>query len=978
MKKNFTNLLVSLVFLLFSTTLFAQAGVGKISGKVTDADTKEPLIGANIVILNTNLGAATDLDGNYFILNITPGTYDVKVSYVGYASKTIQEVRVVANITYELNVELSTDFTLPEIVVEDKKLFEPKATNTVKVIDAEQISRIPVRGIANISSLQAGVVIQEGSGGQSGNADINVRGGRSSEVLYIIDGVPQNNLYNRGSVAQVSNDAIDQISFQVGGYEAKYGQAQSGIVSVTTKSGQPTYNILGDVVTSTYTDKFGYNLYTGTLSGPIIPGIPEHTIFLSAERQWSLDDNPIAIPFEFPTINKSYDYTPDNNSETWRLSGKTTHRMGSFSVNLGGLYNSRDYRLFSLAGITQVSQRFIKNDSHFADGFKESNLSFNARISQTVSQSTFWNLSVGYRAFEYKRFNPFFEDNLVAYGDSLTWYNQLGVRLYGDGFRTVQVDENNNPVLNPSGGLIAADTDENGIFRPYGWATGYYEHRGDDAIDVNFDITSQIGNHLLEFGAGASQDVVRGYSVYAYRYAQYNDSTDLSPAAKFTKLAPFVYGYDVTGQNEIGSDFNDGSLLAPLQRPYKPVIGYVYLQDRFELEDLVINLGLRADYFDFKSYELVNPALPYANGEFFTMNDFKLRDADLEVSPRIGVGFPVTESTVFHAQYGRFIQAPALTDVYFGPYDYNAWLPGTFDPQSGYNASLKPENTTQYEIGFRQLLADGHAALNITAFYKNVRDLVNVQQHQWREIEGGAIRTAIYPENSDFGTTKGLLFSLDVTRLSFFSVSAQYTFQIAEGTGSTTSSSQTAVFRNLDALPPKVIAPLNFDQTHTAILNLDFYVPQGELGIFEMLDANFLFSFSSGRPYTPVNQWNLLGDNSIYADNLGYINSAYAPGSFRIDLKLEKTFKIGDNIVLAPYLWIDNLLDSDNITNVYRSTGDPLTTGYLNTSDGINAIRLAGEGWRQDYISLERNPWNFGIPRLIKLGFKINFTNISL
>ena len=81
------------------------------SGKIIDADTKEPLIGANIIILNTNLGAATDIEGNYFILNITPGTYSVKVSYVGYAPKTIEDVRVVANITYELNIELSTDFT---------------------------------------------------------------------------------------------------------------------------------------------------------------------------------------------------------------------------------------------------------------------------------------------------------------------------------------------------------------------------------------------------------------------------------------------------------------------------------------------------------------------------------------------------------------------------------------------------------------------------------------------------------------------------------------------------------------------------------------------------------------------------------------------------------------------------------------------------------------------------------------------------
>jgi hypothetical protein len=146
-----------------------------------------------------------------------------------------------------------------------------------------------------------------------------------------------------------------------------------------------------------------------------------------------------------------------------------------------------------------------------------------------------------------------------------------------------------------------------------------------------------------------------------------------------------------------------------------------------------------------------------------------------------------------------------------------------------------------------------------------------------------------------------------------------------------------------------------------------------------MFNINALFSFNSGRPYTPVDRWNLASpDNSIVAENTGYINSSYASSSFRIDLKVEKTFMVGDYMLIAPYVWIENLLDTDNITSVYRSTGDPLTSGWLNTDDGRNAVELSGEGYRQDYISLERNPWNFGIPRLIKLGLKINFTNISL
>ncbi|VAX17709.1 TonB-dependent receptor, partial [hydrothermal vent metagenome] len=246
MKKFFTFSIFLFITVLVSSTLFAQVGTGKLAGRVVDADTGEPLIGANVVILNTSLGAACDIDGNYFILNISPGTYDVQISFVGYSSKVVQNVRIVSGITYELNESLSPGIAMEEVVVTDKKFFEAKATNTVAVVDAETIARLPVRGVENFASLQAGVVKQDGSGGAAGNATINVRGGRGNEVVYVVDGVVQNDLMYGTNQSQVSNIAIDQISFQVGGYEAKYGQAQSGIVNVTTKSGSPKYTIYGD------------------------------------------------------------------------------------------------------------------------------------------------------------------------------------------------------------------------------------------------------------------------------------------------------------------------------------------------------------------------------------------------------------------------------------------------------------------------------------------------------------------------------------------------------------------------------------------------------------------------------------------------------------------------------------------------------------------------------------------------------------
>jgi len=941
MNKIFTNVLVALSLLILTSSAFAQSGVGKISGKIVDSDTGEPLIGANIIILNTNLGAATDIDGSYFILNITPGTYNVKVSYVGYAPKTMQGVRIVANLTYELNIDLSTDFTLPEIVVEDTKFFELRSTNTVKVIDGDMLSRLPVKGVVNIVGLQSGVVIQEGSGGVDGNATINVRGGRASEVLFIIDGVPQTNIFNGANRSQVSDDAIDQISFQVGGYEAKYGQAQSGIVNITTRSGQANYNIFADVITSEFTDDYGYNQYTLNLSGPIIPGNANHTIFLSGESGWFKDSDPAAIDRTFESIGKTVTAREQMNSSILRFTGRTSSNMGSFRVNLSANVNFRDYRSYI--------HSYAKNNAQFNPAREQRNYSFSGRITQTVSPTSFWNFNVGVRRDQFNEFNPALGDDLFAYGDSTTLANLFGVELSKDGQR-IQKDNNN-------------------IFWAYGRINNRYSRQENDQLNADATFTSQIGNNLFEIGGGVNTHIIRNYVIGPVSLAGQSDT--LTVEEKFVIEQPTVFGYDITGTTKTssGDEFE----------PKEPFFAHAYLQDRFELEDLVLNIGLRMDYFDTKTDVLNDPIiidgepvlLPYAGGSDpnnFDDGDFHEKEAELEFSPRIGLGFPVTETTVFHAQYGRFIQIPQLTDLYTSIFDLEQFI--SFDPQYVQDGSIISEETISYEVGFRQLLGN-NAAMNITLFYKNIKGLVNRQQSFFQKTPGGELRTYIHPANSDFGTTKGLAFSLDVTRLSYFNFSLYYTFAVAEGTGSATNSSQTAVFRNQSGEAPKVIGPLDFDQRHTGVATIDFYVPEGELGIFEMVGANFLFSFASGRPYTPLDFFDILSGNNGGPSTTGYINSRNSPGTFRIDFKLEKSFSAGGFLV-TPYLWVQNLTGAENVTQVWRSTGDPYTSGFLNTAEGRAAILSNGEGYSQDYESLERDPINFGIPRLIRLGLKVN------
>lgn len=950
MKKLLTFSII-LFISVFSLSLFAQSSSGKLTGKVTDTETQEPLIGANIVLLNTSLGAACDIDGNYFILNITPGTYDVQVSFVGYTSKVIQGVRVIPGVTYELNATLSPGIAMEEIVVSDKKFFEEKSTNTVKVVDADQIDRLPVRGVTKIASLQAGVVMAEGSGGADGNGTINVRGGRGGEVLYIVDGVPQNDSYFGSNFSQVSNSAVDQLSFQIGGFEAKYGQAQSGIINITTKSGSPKYNLYADVLSSSYTDNYGYNLYTMSFGGPIIPGVKEHTFFLNAERGWFLDSDPRAIPLEIPSAGISSDFKPNMSSGTYRLSGRTSHDLKPFTLRLGANYNYTDSRSYV--------HSYAKNNSHHNPRRISDNLTISARLSQTVSSNAFWNLNTGFKNYTREGGDGYLFDNLEAYGDP-----DLNPEL---------VNDDGTPIT--PGSRLGLDA--LGSFYKAGRVSNSYDKADNKTFYADFDFTAQVDKHLFEVGAGASYDILRRYIIGPAKIAENKDRLTYEERAALQ--LPTLIGYDVTGNV---SDVDERATIEGFEldmsaKPKTPITAYAYLQDRFELEDIVLNVGLRMDYFDSQQDMLRDETLPYAfgNPDIFDSEDFVTKDPELFLSPRIGLGFPVTESTVFHAQYGKFIQRPNIIDVVTSINDLSGLInDGNFGVNTG---TVNSQTTTQYEIGFRQVLGDNAAGLNVTAFYKNTKGLVNDETIFFQRAEGSQVDRYYRPTNSDFGTVKGFALSLNVSSINYMALNVDYTFSIAEGTGSSTSSSTTAAFRNQNGETPKVIAPLDFDQRHTGVVSLSFFVPENDLGFLEMTSLNILYSFNSGRPYTPLESQNIVpGGSSNLGDTKGYVNSAFGPGSNRIDLKLEKSFKLFNNFYLSPYLWVENVLAAENPINVYRSTGDPYSTGYLNTDEG-KATTEQVPGYAEDYTALERNPFNFGIPRTIKLGIKVRFSNFG-
>ncbi|MFQ5602616.1 MAG: carboxypeptidase-like regulatory domain-containing protein [bacterium] len=942
---------IALVLLMFVVPFAVYgAGTAKFVGKVTDRETGDPLPGANVVIVGTTLGAATDVNGEYFILNIPPGTYEIQASFIGYNNLTIQNVRAVADLTEDINFELVPEALTGEelVIIAERPVFEKGATNTIRVVDSEQLSQLPIRGATQAVSIQAGVVVAEGSGGVDDNPIVNIRGGRGNETAYYVDGVLQNDLLFGTQSGQISNEAIEQVSMQVGGFEAKYGQAQSGVINITTKSGASNYAFGAEGITSEATDDYGYNIFNFSLSGPILPGSSKHTFFALVERNDFEDGNPKAINLKIPTAGIDSPTLPNNASDLWRWTAKTNHSFGDFRVQLTSSGSMRDAMGYV--------HSYAKNNSEHNSQFNDDNFGYSARITHTLNQSTFWNLNATYRLTKWEQGDGVFFDNLEAYGDTLA-----------------------NPILLERGVSQGErpGRDDNGVFFENGRVNNFYRKYEILNRGIHFDITSQVGKHLFEFGAGFNKNRINYFAISPSRLAvgiRDNPNTTANEADvnkdgvvdakdredRYLRQNVFNthYGFKPTGEKDNST-------------AREPEEAYVYLQDKIELGDLVLNLGLRFDYFDAKGEKLRDRENPFKNGDSqkFDDADFLPTDAEYDLVPRIGIGFPVSENTIFHAQYGKFIQRPRLIDLYWSRNRYDRLLvDNNFTILAG---DLESEETIQYEAGVRKTVGD-NIALDVTAFYKDVKGLVNTQQVKFFR----GIQQEIYmtPTNTDFGTIRGLAFKFDLRRTNYIAMSFDYTFSLAEGTGSSQSSSFVAAFRNDDGDTPKAIAPLNFDQRHTLVGNIDIRIPRGEGGILERTGANLLISYNSGRPYTPLETQDVLASSTNFGDTRGYVNSATGPGAFRLDLKIDKSFDVG-RLNLQPYLWVLNLTDEQNVNTVFRSTGDEFSTGFLETPAGKNAIKGAKDpdAFVSDYKAFERNPTRFGIPRQIRLGLKVNF-----
>ncbi|NTW23104.1 MAG: TonB-dependent receptor plug domain-containing protein [Lentimicrobium sp.] len=383
----------------------------------------------------------------------------------------------------------------------------------------------------------------------------------------------------------------------------------------------------------------------------------------------------------------------------------------------------------------------------------------------------------------------------------------------------------------------------------------------------------------------------------------------------------------------------------------------------------------------------VTPYLVDRNNVEVTSKAFSDYEPQISVMPRISFSFPISDEALFFAHYDVLTQRPTYA-LRMSPLDYY-FLPITGSPDIN-NPNLKPEKTIDYELGFQQRLSPS-SSMTISAYYREIRDQIQAFRY-----------TAAYPKtyysynNIDFSTVKGMTVTYDLRRTSNARVRASYTLQFANGTGSNPEFAKGLIQTGQPNL--RTLFPLSFDRRHAINLMLDYRFAEGKeyngpvirrkktdaagaeiiktTQLLQNTGVNFTIFGGSGTPYTRSSKIVPIGQTGIIE---GSINGSRLPWQFRIDGRIDKDINIQWSEKRASYLnvyvQVLNILDSQNILNVYSATGNPDDDGYLAAAEYQNLIntQLDPQSYRDLYSIRVNNPGNYSSPRQIRLGVVLNF-----
>jgi outer membrane receptor protein involved in Fe transport len=743
----------------------ASAGArGKLQGRLLDKN-DEPLIGANVLLLETMIGAAADHNGYYFILNIPPGTYDVRVSSIGYQTTLVRDVVISANQTTTLNVTLDDDIIeIDEIVVlADRPLVDVRQTSAVSILSREDINMLPVQELNDIVNLQAGVI------------DGHFRGGRLGEVQFQVDGVTINNPFDNSASLRLDRSVLEEVQVISGTFDAEFGQAMSGVVNAVLRTGSEERldygfeSYIGEFVSPGDTHLFPYidrvrpntiQNHQFNLSGPL--PLPRTTFMLNlryyqnqgyfyGERRFAPTDS---SDFEQGIYTGTGDgaIVPMAPFEEWSLMSKVTNRLiRNMQVSYQAIVNSVEQKRYNHAFRLNPDGMRTQNRYSIVHGID---------FTHTLSNRVYYNFSLRQNYFEYRDY--VFED------------------VY-------------DPRYLDAGAPKSDRNYELGAF-VQGLDLGRFMQKTDSYI-LKSAVTAQVTNyHLIKLGGEFQTSKIR-FGQPGVLVTTTLDGVEI--------LLPRVNHPDYPGVET-----------------YYPFSVAAFIQDRIEWHDLLIRAGLRFEYFDANTEvpsDLQNPANSIEGAPESNPIPTTTKAA---WAPRIGVSYPVTDRASIFFSYGHFYQMPGLGDLYSNS-DYSVLE----ELQAGGitygvlgNPDLKPEFTTQYEFGFKSELTP-FFGLDVSLFYKDIRDLLGVEFVSTYTAAEYARLT-----NIDFGNVIGSTISFVYRGFDFVNATLDYTFQMAEGNSSNPRETATRAAAGEDPRPRLV--PLNWDQRHTLNATISLFKPK--------------------------------------------------------------------------------------------------------------------------------------------------------
>ncbi len=481
-------------------------------------------------------------------------------------------------------------------------------------------------------------------------------------------------------------------------------------------------------------------------------------------------------------VNMDYAAGPllKNSNEQYNYTATMTADLKPFALRLAGTYTSgtsyNPYNTHRNAG----SIANILNGGRIEE-IKQYNGSGSLKVTHLLSPSTFYEVTFGYFYQGQKNWDPLLKDNILGYGDS------VANAAAGVVWERTAADVTSGQLgryIRPTRRIVMGFP-----FNAPGDVLAGYQKIKRQNYSFTGSLTTQVGTeHSIKIGGDYQHYTLRNYawtSDQVFSLASLLSQNAALPDGDPNKVTTEQvlinagannYGYDVFG-NEINGSGVDA--------PKEPVFASAYVQDKIEFKDLVVNVGLRYDYINTDNKAFIDPAHPELaiDPTSGAINPAGLVDVQPYngLSPRLGLSFPVTDRTVFHTQFGQFVQQSRLRDIFQGLYLTAANVRGGFFIGTPVGFDVRPERTTQYEIGFTQQVSD-FASFDITGYYKDIKDQVIYSQQNTGQ--GSPLGAYYIFTNGDFATTKGVELSFAMRRTKRVQVNASFTFQDARGPGS--------------------------------------------------------------------------------------------------------------------------------------------------------------------------------------------------